>query len=43
MRYRIGEDPAVAAYGTTPDWLWLWSVGLVISSLVYGGYELVGY
>ncbi len=66
MRYRIGEDPSVGAYGSTPEWLWLtvilsliigvilgvlawrgrqrwlliWSVGLVICSLVYGGYEI---
>lgn len=68
MRYRIGQDPATAAYGSTPEWLWLtvglslligvilgwlawrgrqrwlliWSVGLVICSLAYGGYELFG-
>jgi len=65
MRYRLGEDPSIAAYGSTPEWLWftvvisliigvilswlswrgkqrwllVWSVGLIISSLVYGGYE----
>ncbi|MEO1574861.1 MAG: hypothetical protein AAFU65_07865, partial [Pseudomonadota bacterium] len=24
---RIGEDPTIAAYGSTPEWLWL-TVGL---------------
>ena len=67
MRYRIGDDPATAAYGSTPEWLWftvilslvigviltwlawrgrqrwllVWSVGLIVCSLIYGGYELL--
>ena len=66
MRFRNGENPELASYGSTPEWLWLtvvlslligivlawaswkgrqrwllvWSLGLILSSLAYGGYEV---
>ena len=42
MRYRIGDDPTIAAYGSTPEWLGFTAllglvIGVVLGYLAWRG------